>query len=39
MASEAAHVISACENYLKREKICDEPFTVDEIRGGILKNF
>ena len=38
-ASEAAHVISTCENHLKREKISDKPFTVDEIRGGILKDF
>ena len=38
MASETAHVISACENQLKKEKICDTPFTVDEIRGQILKD-
>ena len=39
MASEAAHVISACENHLKREKIHDEPFTIDEIGGKLLKDF
>ena len=38
-ASEAAHVISACKNWLKKERVCNESFTVDEIRGGILKDF
>ena len=39
MASEVAHVISACENCLKKEGVCVKPFTVDEIRGGLLKEF
>ena len=39
MASEAAHVISACENHLKKEGIHVKPFTVDEIRGDLLKKF
>ena len=37
MASEAVHVISACENHLKKEGVHVKPFTVDEIRGGLLK--
>ena len=39
IGSQAAHVISACENCLKKEGVCFKPFTVDEIRGGLLKEF
>ena len=36
---EAAHVIAACENRLLAAKIIDHPFSVDEIRGGVLKEY
>ena len=38
-ASEAAHVISACEDCLKKEGVHVEPFIVDEIREDLLKEF
>ena len=33
---EAAHVIAACKNRLLTAKVINHPFTVDEIRGGVL---
>ena len=39
MASEAAHIISASKNHLKKEGVCVKPFTVGEIRGGLIREF
>ena len=39
MASEATHMVSACEDHLKRERVQTELFSDNEIQGGLLKEF
>ena len=37
MPVEAAHIIATCENRLLAAKIIDRPFSVADIREGMLK--
>ena len=37
MPVEAAHIIATCENRLLAAKIIDHPFSVADIREGMLK--